>query len=222
VGGVLSLNVNGITVNGANAVVTLRGLDINGANGTTGNGVRIIQAGAVLIDDCQIYNFAGVGTQGRGILIETSTANVRVTVQHSQLFALNNIGIHSNPSAGNVLLDINDVQIQRGGGSAVQLRQLTNAMIDHLAATNHSIGAGVGLELATATATITNSMLSNNAFGILVGNGGAPIARVGSSQISGNTSSALQITSGQIISAGNNVIRGNAGNEVPSSNALTQ
>src|SRR5689334_6364557 len=99
-GGILSLNVNGVIVNGAGVVVTLRGLVIQGAGGTTGNGIRIVQAGAVNIDDCIIEGFAGaVGTaNGRGITIETATANVRVTVQNSQLYNNTNFGIDSAPT----------------------------------------------------------------------------------------------------------------------------
>jgi hypothetical protein len=221
-GGVLALNFNGVIINNSLAVVTLRGLDINGALGTTGNGVRIIAAAAVLIDDCQIYGFSGTGANGSGVSIETATANVRVTIQNSQFYNNNFVGIHSNPSAGSVILDIHNVQLSRTGSTHIDLRQLTTATIDHVQATNSSSGAGVALELSNATATITDSNFSNNAFGILVGNGGSPTARVGSTQITGSTSSALQITSGLIISAGNNLIRGNAGNEAPSSNAGTQ
>jgi hypothetical protein len=46
--------------------------------------------------------------------------------------------------------------------------------------------------------------------------------RIYSTVITGNTTSGLQINSGQVISSGNNIIRGNAGNEAPSSNAGTQ
>jgi hypothetical protein len=221
-GGVLSLNFTGVLINNSAAVVTLRGLDINGALGTIGNGIRILAASSVLIDDCQIYGFSGTGTNGRGIVIDTATANVRVTIQNSQIYNVNFVGIHSNPTAGSVILDINNVTLSRTGSTHIDLRQLTTATIDHTTATNSPAGAGLTLELSNATATVTNSNFSNNAFGILVGNGGSPTARVGSTQITGSTSSALQITSGLIISAGNNLIRGNAGNEVPSSNAGTQ
>jgi hypothetical protein len=221
-GGILALNFNGVIINNSAANVTLRGLDINGALGTTGNGVRIIAAASVLIDDCQIYGFSGTTSNGRGVAIETATANVRVTIMNSQFWNNNFVGIHSNPSAGNVVLDISNVLLSRGGTTHIDLRQLTTASIDRVTATNSPTGAGVAAELSNATATITNSNLSNNAFGILVGNGGSPIIRVGSTQISGNTSAGLQITSGQIISAGNNLIRGNTGNEAPSSNAGTQ
>jgi hypothetical protein len=221
-GSILSANVNGIIINAGTAAVTIRGISINGASTTTGNGIRILAAGAVLIEDCYIANFAGTASNGRGITIETGAAT-RVSIHRTTLNNNNNIGVHSNPTAGSVSLNMEDVSIYRGAaGSAVQIRQLTSAMINRLTAAEHPIGAGVTLELDTATATINNSHLVNNAFGILVGNGGSPIARVGGSMISGNTNIALRIISGQIISSGNNIIRGNVGNEAPSSNAGLQ
>src|SRR5205085_10547216 len=81
-GGILSLNVNGVLINNSAATVTLRGLVIQGAGSTTGNGIRILAATAVNIDDCIIENFAGASpSNGRGVSIETATANVRVTIQ---------------------------------------------------------------------------------------------------------------------------------------------
>src|SRR6185503_12564842 len=51
-GGILALNFNGVIINNSASTVTLRGLVINGAGGTTGNGIRILAATAVNIDDC--------------------------------------------------------------------------------------------------------------------------------------------------------------------------
>src|SRR3982750_4020467 len=45
-GGVLSSLTNGFLVNGAGAVVTLRGITIDNASSTAGDGVRILQAAA--------------------------------------------------------------------------------------------------------------------------------------------------------------------------------
>jgi hypothetical protein len=221
-GSILASNTNGVLVNAANIIVTLRGITINGANTTTGNGVRILNAAAVNLDNVVIQNFAGTTTNGRGVAIETSAANVRVTIQNSHFYNLNFVGIHSNPTGGNVILAIDNTQLSRGGSTHIDLRQLTTATINNTSATNSPTGAGLTLELSNAAATVAGSDFSNNAFGILVGNGGSPTARVGSTLISGNTSAGLQITSGLIISSGNNIIRGNVGNEAPSSNAGTQ
>jgi hypothetical protein len=216
-GAILSSNTNGVLVNAGTGVVTLRNITINGANSTTGNGVRIISGSAVNLDHVVLENFGGTGANGRGVAIET-TADIRVDIRNSAVYNANNIGIHSNPTTGNVTISIDNTSVAHTiAGSAVQFRQNTTGMINRLTASNNPIGAGVGLELASTSATVSNSFLVNNAFGILVGNGGAPTVRVYGSVISGSTGSGLQITSGQIISSGNNIIRGNAGNEAPSS-----
>jgi len=72
--GILALNTNGIIINGAGATVNLRNLSIDGAGGTIGNGIRILQAGGVNIDNVTLMNFAGSGTNGRGVTIETTTS----------------------------------------------------------------------------------------------------------------------------------------------------
>ena len=223
-GSILAANVNGILVNApATASVTIRGLSINGANTTTGNGIRILAARDVLIEDTVIENFAGAGpSQGRGITIETATANVRVSINNVRIQNCNFVGIHSVPTGGNVILSITNSVLTRGGSTHIDIRQLTSATIDRVSATNSPTGAGLTLELSTALATVSNSNFSENAIGILNGNGGAPITRLYASVISNNISSGLSISAGQIISSGNNIIRGNSGNEAPSSNGGTQ
>ncbi len=219
---ILANGTNGVIVNGAGINVTLRNITINGVASTTGNGVRILQAGAVDIDNVTIENIGGTGSNGRGVTIETSTANVRVNIQNSRFNNVNNIGIHSVPTAGNVLLNVDRTTMSRGGSTGIQLLRLTNATIDNTSITNHINGAAVTLELGTATAMISNSVLSNNSFGVFSGNGGAPNSRLYANVIAGNLTSGLNIVTGQVISLGNNVIRGNAGNEVPSSTIATQ
>ena len=49
--GVLASGTNGILVNGSGAVVTLRGLDINGF-GTGFNGIRFLAGRALIVDNC--------------------------------------------------------------------------------------------------------------------------------------------------------------------------
>jgi hypothetical protein len=218
----LSVNTNGVIVNGAGILVTLRNIVINGGNGTTGNGIRILQAGAVNIDNVQIenQNATGLDTQGRGISIETATAGVRVTVTNSQIVNFGRYGIHSIPSAGSVQLNVDRTSIINGL-VGIQLRQLTNAVISNSFITGHTAGSGITAELTSVNTTVNNTTIAGNSFGILNGNGGNPITRVYGSTITNNTVDGLRIISGQLISSGNNIIRGNAGNEVPSSTLAT-
>ena len=216
-GGVLAANTNGFLINAAGIAVTLRGLTINGAGTTTGNGIRILNAGSVLIDNVVIENFGGTVANGRGITIETGAANVRVTVLNSTISNNNNHGIHSNPSGGNVVLDVNGTSITRSAnGSAIQLRQLTVASIDRSTLTNNQFGGGVVTELASAVANVSNSNLSNNAHGVI--NSGT--IRLYGNVITGNGFNGLLINAGSVLTFGNNAIRGNAGNETPTGASL--
>jgi hypothetical protein len=220
---ILALNVNGIIINGPAVTVTLRNLSINGANGTTGNGIRIIQASAVNIDNVVIANFAGTGTNGRGVSIETATSAVRINVSNSTIYNMENHGISSAPTAGNVILTVDNVSVARGGQAGINLRELTAASISRSALTSNRNSGGVRLELTTATATISNSILANNAAGVTnAAAGGAPSVFLYGNTITRNTVAGLQISSGTMTSLGNNLIRGNVGNEVPSTTIGTQ
>ena len=220
---ILAANANGIIVNGAGITVNLRNLSINGANFTTGNGIRILQASGVNIDNVNIMNFAGTGTNGRAITIETATSGVRVNVSNSSIYNMENHAIQSVPTAGNVILVVDNVRIARGALAAVNLQQLTAASIYRSALTNNRNAAGVRLELSTATATISNSLLANNAAGVTNATPGAtPAVFLYGNTITGNTVAGLQNGSGSITSLGNNIIRGNAGNEAPTATIGTQ
>jgi hypothetical protein len=220
---ILALNTNGIIINGPSVTVTLRNLSINGAGGTTGNGIRILQASAVNIDNVYIANFAGTGTNGRGVSIETTTSAVRINIANSSIFNMENHGISSAPTAGNVLLNVDNVSVARGGQAGINIRELTAATISRSAITNNRNTGGVRLELTTATATISDSILSNNAAGVTnAAAGGAPSVFLYGNTITGNTVAGLQISSGTMTSLGNNIIRGNTGNQTPTTTIATQ
>ena len=220
---ILALNVNGILVNGPGATVNLRNLSINGANGTTGNGIRILQAGAVNIDNVSLMNFAGTGTNGRGITIETATSAVRVNVANSSIYNMENHGIHSAPTGGNVILVVDNVSISRGGQAGIDLRENTAASIHRSAITNNRNSGALRMELTTATATVSDSLLAGNAVGIAnVAAGGSPIVFLYGSTVTNNATAGLQISSGSITSLGNNIIRGYAGNQAPTTTITPQ
>lgn len=218
--GVLTSNTNGFTINAAGIVVTLRNLTFDDVGTTLGSAIRIVAAAEVTIDNVTIENFAGTtGTDGRGIAIDTA-ADIAVRVQNSRINNNGNIAIHANPSAGTVTLNVDNTQISHNGTTCVDLRQNTNATISRSSMTDCVGGAGVTAELSTVTAQVNNSIIANNNVGIFAGNGGAPTVRIYGNVITGNTTNGLSIVAGQILSHGNNAIRGNGGNETPSGVSL--
>ncbi|HEY0014069.1 MAG TPA: right-handed parallel beta-helix repeat-containing protein [Allosphingosinicella sp.] len=214
---ILSFGTTGVIVNGANIVVNLRNLTINCGSNAIGNGVRIVNAAHVNIENVVIENCTGTGTNGNGVVIASTAGNVRVDIRNTRFANLGGHGVHSNPTGGTVFLNVSDSSFVRGGTTAIQLRQLTNATVDRVTVTSHNPGAAVAAELTSVLTHISNSVFTDNAFGIFNGNGGNPVTRISNTVITRSTTSALQISGGSIISNGDNPIRQNAGNEIPSS-----
>ncbi|HYG29582.1 MAG TPA: right-handed parallel beta-helix repeat-containing protein [Allosphingosinicella sp.] len=217
-GSILSSGVTGIFVNGPDITVVLRNIQINGAHNIMGNGIRIIDARSVILDNVTIENFGGTGTNGRGISIETAGDGVRVQVVNSHFFNLNNYAIQSQPTGGNVVLNVRNTEILDGNNSAIALINATTASISNcLLAQN--VGAGVALQNADVTAQISNCDISFNGFGIANGLGGASTVRLYGNSITGNTVG-VRIDAGSVFTYGNNGIRGNSGNETPTAPSL--
>ena len=217
---ILASGTSGVIINGAGIVVNLRNLSINGASTTAGSGIRILNAAAVNIENCIIMNFTGTGTVGRGVSIETAVANVRVSVVDSTIYNMGNHGVAAVPTAGNVLLNVHNTRIYRGNNSAVNVRQNTKATISNCDLSLHPIGAGLSIEQNTAEAMVSNTVMSNNAFGIFSGVGGAPTTRLYGCTITGNTSAGISISAGNVFTHGNNAIRGNTAPEATSGASL--
>jgi hypothetical protein len=220
--GVLASATNGIIINaGVGDTVVLRGLSINGSGGTAGvtglNGVRILQAGAVRIENCDIRNFlesgievantsalklsvldstiqnilatgASANANDAGIaIVPTGAGTVRAVFDRVRILGTNQFGINAT---GNTRLIVRDSVISAVVGSAVR--------IDGTAGANQAI--------------IDKSALVDNTVNGILSNGSAAIARVSSSIITGHTTAMVATNSGQIISFGNNSISGNGNN----------
>src|SRR5687768_11212281 len=79
---ILASTTNGIIINAPDAIINIRNISINGAGTTLGiNGIRILAARKVLVENCTISNFSG-----KGIEIQTT---VPCTV------ILDNVTIHN-------------------------------------------------------------------------------------------------------------------------------
>ncbi|KQN07969.1 hypothetical protein ASE85_17205 [Sphingobium sp. Leaf26] len=84
--GVLASGTNGIIINAAAGDrVVLEGLDIDGGTATSPglHGVRVLNGGEVVINDCVIRNFTSPGS-GVGVSIDSST-KTRVTIRNTTI-----------------------------------------------------------------------------------------------------------------------------------------
>ncbi len=84
IGSILFSGTNGININAAGAIVVLRNLELNGAGTTRGmNGIRIIKAGKVFIENVRITTASNTG-----IMIDSGAA-ATVFVDRSSMFDVN-------------------------------------------------------------------------------------------------------------------------------------
>jgi hypothetical protein len=220
---ILASLTTGVIINaGANDVVTLRNLSINGAgNGVIG--IRIVAAKTVIIENCAIFGFSGANPNGRGI------SDVRTTAGAGNLF-VRNTTISNNSQSHIVIIP--------GGGATV------NATLENVRLVNSVSNAGI-VVLNSSNVLIRDSVISGNSFagiyaeensgsvdinventtvthngtGVFVG-ANSPVIRLSNTMVTGNSTGLSGIN---IFSFGNNRIAGNnAGNGPPSGGVIPQ
>ncbi|MDQ3254886.1 MAG: right-handed parallel beta-helix repeat-containing protein [Acidobacteriota bacterium] len=208
-GASLAALTNGIVVNAAATDrVTLRGLSINGAgNGLVG--VKLLSAGELNIERCEIFNFVFAGS-GVGVLVETNVLS-RVSISDTVVRSNGGGGIFFNPaSGGSVKATISRV---RSEGNLYGFRADDNVTVtisDSVAANNQNNGFVAFSELgSSAVINLERCVTTNNGLaGIDVRN---PLAMIRMSNVT-TTANSTGITinaGGQVISYGNNQIAGN-------------
>lgn len=206
IAGVLVSGTNGIIINDTSgsgtAVITLRGLDINGL-GTGLSGVKIINAKTVNVQHCDIYGFTlGISderTVGGNLNVSDSTirnnttANVNIVTAGSpaNYATLDNVKLLSSGSVGLAV---------RGGNSAVIRRSLiadngslgiaVNDAGSSVAVEECTIaynGTGIGIKTSNPIVRISSTMVTKNDTGLSAGTGGGQIISFGNNRVSGNT-----------------------------------
>jgi hypothetical protein len=215
--GVLASGTNGILVNGSGAVVTLRGLDIEGVAAAT-NGIRVILAGTVNVENCEIFGYA------RGMSLEGTTAmNVNIintTVRN------NTQGIFSAPTLGSTKVNMENVRSVSNTGNGFISGVNTDAYITRSNLSNNG-GTGVRIEQATFV-SVESSTMSNNARGIECGVAGAATCVLSRTIITKNTVFGTTRAgdgsgaTGVLTGFSNNVIVNNAANNTVSGSSLQQ
>ncbi|MDQ6803009.1 MAG: right-handed parallel beta-helix repeat-containing protein [Acidobacteriota bacterium] len=147
---VLSSATNGLVINaGANDTVTLRNVVVNGVGQTLSpgtNGIRILQAANVHVENCRIFGF-----NSRGISIETA-ANTGVFVRDSVL-RNNGEGIGSFPTGGEVHLSITDSAVDQSLAQGLDISNATSlvAVGSHF---NNNGASGLIVWASTSSASL--------------------------------------------------------------------
>ena len=199
----------GVLVSGTNAIivsagptdqVTLRGLDINGA-GTGINGIRFLAGKALIVDNCQIYEFTT-----NGIDVALGASGSSVTVKDTRINNLGGVGIRVTTTVGGVSLSADHVNISRVS-SGVEAAAGGNASVSNSIMTTAS--NGVLASANGAVMTVANSVMSSNNVGANATVSGATIALTNSDLFANNTAVGAAVGS-NFISGANNKLSGNA------------
>lgn len=219
-GGILASSTTGVIVNGAGAIVTLRGLEINGGppNLPGVNGVRILQAAAVHIIDTTIYNFLAAAPNGNGIIINNTSTIIEVEVDNSYIHNNGQSGILNKPSGtGGSRLTVTDSTISNNGADGIMNNATTTtglmkATISNTASVDNSADGFVAFTAGTSVEVmISDSTSFNNLRGIVASGTGA-LVRFTRCSVSGNTTGVQQVGAGSALSLVTNAVEGNTTN----------
>jgi hypothetical protein len=174
---ILANMVNGIIINGPDAVVTIRNISINGA-GNGINGIRIIAAKKVFIENCNISGF----TQ-KGIDIAT-TAPCTVI--------LNNVTIHNAADAVGIAneggsVTINDCRFQAVVNNGINL---TSGQVT-LSNTNIADCRTGVITAAKSSIFLSNNVISNNETAVQAS---GTLSSAGNNLVAGNKAAGTAMT----------------------------
>jgi hypothetical protein len=209
---ILASLVNGIVINAASTdVVTIRGISINGfCNGI--NGINILQAKTVNVEDCVIFRF----NTGNGITVNETNdlaLNVRNTViRDNTLDAINTV---TSGAANKVTVTLDNVRLS-GSGNGLHARSGSRVFAHNSVFSNNTTN-GIFVDAAGAnfaTVRVWTSVISvNGGNGVRAGNAGniGPSGvEMGQNQIDNNVGNGVLVSTGGVVETfANNSIRGN-------------
>jgi hypothetical protein len=204
---ILFSSTNGVTINaGANDVVTLRNLSLNGA-GTGLAGIRVLSAAEVNIENCVIFE-----ATGKGVDIQP-TANCRINIKDTIIRGCGAGAIVSTPGAGaTAFLTIKDCNLLASTvGLKVDAR--TKSLLDNCEVIgNNTHGIHLTSTGGASESHITNCIISDNGTTGILAAGASAVARVAHSTITANITGLTKTGGGLLISYGNNRLRANDSN----------
>ena len=220
--GVLVAGTNGITINTTtdpNSVVVIRGLIIDGGppGSNSLSGIRVVEAGKVVIENTRIFNFSG--TPGRGITVDGAAADTQVTVANSTIDNNSGGGILLQPGGGHTAtLDLTNVRLFNNGTAGVAITTASGATAVSANITGTTIAgggvagtSGIIAKTITGTATVvvkSSSITGNPLYGIN-SNGAGSTVRVGDTMITGNGTALNAANTGKLESFGDNDVTSN-------------
>jgi hypothetical protein len=219
-GGILSAGTTGVIVNitdpaDVRKAVRIRALDINGAS-TGLNGINIVAANNVWIEDSVIDGTAGNGsTSGVGVRVST-TASCTLTISDS-LIHKNVTGLRVVTTAGFAVANIINCNFE---GNTTGVEASTNGFVsikDSRIASN--TGDGVKASGSSATINVAECVIAhNNGIGLNTSIVGATIRAISNQIVNNGTAYGL---TGTVKTDGQNKLDGNGLNNAPNGGLVT-
>jgi hypothetical protein len=222
IAGILASGTNGVIVNaGATDVVVLRNLELNGF-GTGLNGIRILQAGTVVVEDVFVHDFTGFG-----IFVENTAQPVQLIVRNSTIHnnggAAAGGGIALQPGGTTTAnLTLEGTLLSRNRNGLLVSDRGKASVRSSTAASNTNFGFFARSTSAAAELNLEESMASNNTNAGVRSEGSLAIVRISNVGSFHNGAGFATASSGQIISFGNNRNGGNTAPGGPTSTVAQQ
>lgn len=214
---ILASLVNGIVINAAATdVITIRGISINGfCNGI--NGINILQAKTVNVEDCVIFRFS----TGNGITVNDTNGcrlNVRNSViRDNTLDAINAVAAAATPTR----ITLSNVSLN-GNANGIHARSGVTVTAEECSFSGNT-AAGVFADNTVggsfAVIRVNRSQIQGNNIGVQSGSGAgvaSSVVEISQNLINFNTGNGVSVQAGGSVETfTNNDIQGNGTNGCP-------
>jgi len=198
--GIANPGTNGVTVNAPGAVVTLRGINING-DGTGATGVAITAASRVNVEDCVI---AG---QATGIDANLTAAGTTVSVRNSTIRNNTGDGFAIGTTTGFTSAYVSASSFDANAGAGVRVKDRAYLTMVRSTVFNGGTGVLVAAPSNSAQVVLKTAGIYSNTTGLAAGGAGTTMY-LADCDISANTTG-ISSGGGAVTSAGNNRIAAN-------------
>jgi hypothetical protein len=221
-GGVLAAG-NGITVNALSTdVIVLRGLDIFGVSPPS-NGVRILVAAAVQIEDCVIRRFNVAGSYGISMAPSGATklyvSNTTITGNGSGTGG--GINVQPTGGTGSAKVVLRRVQVDQNSGNGLNIDSSTSTtagvqvVAEDSQFTGNTNGIASNAVGVVATTFLTASNVAQNSSAGITVSGNASSIVVSNTTITGNATGLAEAGGSIIYTYGDNRVEANPNFSAP-------
>jgi hypothetical protein len=216
VASILAAGTNGVIINaGANDIITLRNITINGANLTASpglNGIRFLAGSVLVVENVRVFGFSQTGID---ININTAAA-VRVAVTDTIVSHSTNGITARNAGSGRLTVSAQRVSLLRNtlagykgdatGGTAAVISAISDSMI---AGNGTGVLAAGGPSGSTGIQVTRSSIVNNTGTGVQADGSANSIVLLSNSLVSGNATGLATAGGAGLATYKNNAVNGN-------------